>query len=41
MKQSIFLIQNEYQLLINQVIENEGEITPELETALTINKEQL
>ena len=41
MKQSIYLIQNEYQLLINQVIENEGEITSDLETALTINKEQL
>jgi len=41
MKQSIYLIQNEYQLLINQVIEAEGEITSELETALTINKEQL
>jgi hypothetical protein len=38
---NIFLIQNEYQLLINQIIEAEGEITPELETALTINKEQL
>ena len=38
---NIFLIQNEYQLLINQIIEAEGEITPELETALTINKEKL
>ncbi len=38
---NIFLIQNEYQLLINQIIEAEGEITPEIETALTINKEQL
>ena len=41
MKQSIYQIQNEFQLLINQVIENEGEITPYLETALAINKEQL
>ena len=41
MKQSIYQIQNEYQLLINQVIESEGEITSELETALIINKEQL
>ena len=41
MKQSIYLIQNEYQLLINQVIEAEGEITSDLETALAINKEQL
>jgi hypothetical protein len=38
---NIYQIQNEYQLLINQIIEAEGEITPELETALTINKEQL
>ena len=38
---NIFLIQNEYQLLINQIIEAEGEITSEIETALTINKEQL
>jgi hypothetical protein len=41
MKQSIYQIQNEYQLIIAEVINNEGEITPELETALTINKEQL
>lgn len=38
---NIFLIQNEYQLLINQIIEAEGEITSEIEKALTINKEQL
>jgi len=38
---NIFLIQNEYQLLINQIIELDGEITPEIETALQINKEQL
>lgn len=38
---NIYQIQNEYQLLINQLIENEGELTPELETALQINKEQL
>jgi len=38
---NIYAIQNEYQLLINQIIEAEGEITSELETALTINKEQL
>lgn len=41
MKQSIYQIQNEFQLIIAEVINNEGEITPELETALTINKEQL
>ena len=38
---NIYQIQNEYQLLINQIIESEGEITSEIETALTINKEQL
>jgi len=41
MNQSIYKIQNEFQLIISEVINNEGEITPELETALTINKEQL
>ena len=41
MKQSIYQIQSEFQLIIAEVINNEGEITPELETALTINKEQL
>lgn len=38
---NIYQIQNEYQLLINQVIELEGEITPEIELSLAINKEQL
>jgi len=38
---NIYKIQNEFQLIISEVINNEGEITPELETALTINKEQL
>ena len=38
---NIYQIQTEHQLLINQLIENEGELTPELETALQINKEQL
>ena len=41
MKQSIYQIKNEYQLIISEIINNEGEITPEIETALTINKEQL
>jgi hypothetical protein len=41
MNQSIYKIQNEFQLIIAEVINNEGEITPELETALIINKEQL
>jgi hypothetical protein len=38
---NIYKIQNKFQLIIAEVINNEGEITPELETALTINKEQL
>lgn len=41
MKTSIYQIQNEYQLLINQIIESDGEVTPGLELALTINKDQL
>lgn len=41
MKTSIYNITSEYQLLINQIIEAEGEITPEIEALLTINKEQL
>jgi hypothetical protein len=38
---NIYQIQNEYQLLINSIIENDGEITPDQELALTINKDQL
>lgn len=41
MKTSIYNITSEYQLLINKIIEAEGEITPEIEALLTINKEQL
>lgn len=36
---NIFKIQSEYQQLVNQLIENGGEITPELELALQINKD--
>ena len=36
---NIFNIQSEYQQLVNQLIENQGEITPELELALQINKD--
>jgi hypothetical protein len=36
---NIFNIQTEYQLLVNELIENGGEITPELELALQINKD--
>ena len=38
---NIYQIQNEFQLIIAEVINNEGEITPELETALQINQSQL
>ena len=38
---NIYSIQNEYQLIISEIINNEGEITPENEIALQINKEQL
>jgi hypothetical protein len=36
---NIFNIQTEYQLLVNELIENGGEITPEIELALQINKD--
>ena len=36
---NIYNIQSEYQQLVNQLIENGGEITPELELALQINKD--
>ena len=36
---NIFNIQFEYQQLFNELIENGGEITPELELALQINKD--
>ena len=36
---NIFNIQTEYQQLVNELIENGGEITPELELALQINKD--
>lgn len=38
---NIYQIQSEYQLLINSIIEADGELTPELELALAINKDQL
>lgn len=41
MDKSIYQIENEYQLLINQIIEAEGEITPQQELNLQIAKEQL
>ena len=41
MKQSIYQIQSEYQLLINQVIDADGELSPEVMEALQINEQQL
>jgi hypothetical protein len=38
---NIYQIEQEYLVLSNDIIEAGGEITPELETALAINKEQL
>jgi hypothetical protein len=38
---SIFKIQQEYQEIVNQLIDNQGEITSELELSLQINKDQL
>lgn len=39
--QSLFNIKQEYQELIDELIENEGELTPELELALAITEENL
>ena len=36
---NIYKIQHEYQLLVNELIEYGGELTPELELALQINKD--
>ena len=36
---NIYNIQTEYQLLVNELIENGGELTPEIELALQINKD--
>jgi len=41
MKQSIYQIKLEYQLLINQVIDADGELTSEVMEALQINEQQL
>lgn len=40
-KKSLYGIQDEYALLINSIIDAEGEITPEQEAALVINKAEL
>lgn len=41
MKQSIYNIEQEYLQLAEEIIENGGEVTPEQEQALAINKETL
>lgn len=41
MKLSLYQIQNEHIQIVEQLINNEGELTDELEVAMTINKEQL
>ena len=41
MKLSLYTIEQNYLTLVENLIDNGGELTPELETALTINKEQL
>jgi hypothetical protein len=38
---NIYKIEQDYLELSNQIIEAGGELTPEIETALAINKEQL
>ena len=38
---NLFNIQNEYLLLVNQIIENAGEVTPQQELNLQITKDQL
>lgn len=41
MKVSLYNIQNEYLQIVESLIENGGELTPELETEIKINKDQL
>ena len=41
MKTSIYQIEKEYLSLVDTLLENGGELTPELETDLSLNKEQL
>lgn len=41
MKTSLYQIEQNYLTLVESLIENGGELTPELETELSINKEQL
>ena len=41
MEKSLYIIKEEYLDLISQIEQSEGELTPELESALTINKAEL
>lgn len=41
MKLSLYNIQNEYMQIVETLIDNGGELTPELETEIQISKEQL
>lgn len=41
MEKSLYVIKEEYLDLISQIESSEGELTPELESALTINKSEL
>ena len=41
MKIALYQIEQEYISLANQIIDNEGELSEELETALQINQDQL
>lgn len=41
MEKSLYIIKEEYLDLISQIEQAEGELTPELENALTINKSEL
>lgn len=41
MKVALYQIEQEYMMLADSIISNGGELTPELETALEINREQL
>ena len=41
MKIALYQIEQEYMILADEIINNEGELTPELEQRLTINKDQL
>lgn len=41
MEKSLFQIENEFAELANQLIENEGELTPELEKSLRITQQEL